>query len=199
MLADRERLSASEAQLSDAEIVAAGDPEQFTQLYDRYVDHIYRYCRLRLANPADAEDATAIVFTKAFAAFPPAPTGSFRSWLFTIAHNVIVNEYRSRRNRGPTHSIDALGELRDQSPTPEEAAVRTDEADMLRRALKQLPADQQRVVELRLAGLTGAEIAETLGKSNTAIRMSQFRAMHRLRELLIAPHPSITEEKRHAR
>lgn len=199
MLADRERLQAEDAALSDAEIVASGDPAHFAAIYDRYVDQIYRYCRLRLSNQADAEDATAVVFTKAFAAFPPAPTGSFRSWLFTIAHNVVVNTYRSRKNRGPTHSLDDLAELHDQSPTPEEAAIQSDEAEMLRHALNRLPADQQRIMEFRLAGLTGPEIAETLGKSPTAVRMSQFRAMQRLRDILIAPQPTITEEKRDAR
>ncbi len=55
----------------------------------------------------------------------------------------------------------------------------------LYRALARLPADQQRVIELRLAGLLGAEIAEVLHRSPSAVRQLQFRAMKRLRELLI--------------
>jgi len=63
-------------------------------------------------------------------------------------------------------------------------ALISDEASQIRRLLAQLPTDQRRVVELRLAGLSGAEIAQALGRSFGAVKMLQFRAAARLRELL---------------
>lgn len=172
------------AEASDEQLIASGDSTVFAQLYDRYVDGVYTYCRLRLPSDAEAEDATAAVFEKAFAAYPPAPTGSFRGWLFTIAHNVVVSSYRTRGRRGVHQSIDESLELVDPGLTPEEAVVRDDERRTLTQALVHLPETQRQVVELRLAGLTGAEIAETLKKSESAVRQLQFRAMQRLRELL---------------
>src|SRR5687768_11853835 len=78
----------------DARMVALAkrDPRAFAPLYDRYFDPVYRYCYRRLGDGETAADATAQVFAKALAALPryreDAP--SFRSWLFAIAHNVIV-------------------------------------------------------------------------------------------------------------
>jgi RNA polymerase sigma factor (sigma-70 family) len=54
-------------------------------------------------------------------------------------------------------------------------------------ALAQLSEEHRRIVELRLAGLTDREIAAALGKSHGAIRMSQMRAVRRLRALLLPP------------
>jgi RNA polymerase sigma-70 factor (ECF subfamily) len=176
---------------SDAELIAGGERDHFARLYDRYVASVYRYCRLRIPNTTEAEDATALVFTNAFAAFPPG-AGSFRAWLFTIAHNVVVNYYRSQNHRAG-QPLDLAAELADRAPTPEETLLRADEASRLYHALAQLPDDQRRVIELRLAGLTGAEIAETLGRSQPAMRQLQFRAMQRLRQILTDP----TEEPRH--
>ncbi|CAN5494517.1 sigma-70 family RNA polymerase sigma factor [soil metagenome] len=200
MLADRirgsdQRTRADDSATSDADLIAGGTSDHFARLYDRYVDGVYRYCRLRIPNTAEAEDATALVFTNAFAAFPPG-AGSFRAWLFTIAHNVVVNYYRSQSHRGGNQSLDLAAEIPDRSPTPEETILRSDDDERLYRALAQLPDDQRRVVELRLAGLTGAEIAETLGRSSTAMRQLQFRAMQRLRQILVAPEHPTTKEPR---
>jgi RNA polymerase sigma-70 factor (ECF subfamily) len=180
--------------VSDEQLVASGEPAVFAQLYDRYVDGIYRYCRLRLPTAQEAEDATAMVFEKAFAAFPPAPTGTFRAWLFTIAHNVVVSFYRTRSRRGHHASLDEAMHLADPGSTPEEDVVLADEQQRLYQALARLPDDQRRVVELRLAGLLGAEIAEVLHRSPAAVRQLQFRAMQRLRTMLIdSPAPTPKE------
>jgi RNA polymerase sigma-70 factor (ECF subfamily) len=181
---------------TDEQLVAAGtgDTAVFAQLYDRYVDGIYRYCRLRLPSDVEAEDATAMVFEKAFAAFPPAPTGTFRAWLFTIAHNVVVSYYRTRSRRGHHHSLDDALHVADPGTTPEEDVLLADEPRRLYLALARLPEDQRRVIELRLAGLLGAEIAEVLHRSPTAVRQLQFRAMRRLRELLIDSQSPATKE-----
>lgn len=187
------------ADASDEQLIATGDAAVFAQLYDRYVDGVYAYCRLRLPDAAEAEDATATVFEKAFAAYPPAPTGSFKGWLFTIAHNVVVSYYRTRSRRGYHQPIDDALHLADAGQTPEDATLLADEQRMLYRALAELPESQRRVVELRLAGLVGAEIAETLRKSEAAVRQLQFRAMQRLRRLLTDPDVSQTEEGRDVR
>src|SRR5688572_4162323 len=91
----------------DAPLVAAAraDPAAFEPLYRRYVVPIYHYTYRRLGSNEAAEDATAQIFTKALAAMPThRPSGStFRSWLFAIAHNVLVDAERARR---PSHDLD---------------------------------------------------------------------------------------------
>ena len=59
----------------------------------------------------------------------------------------------------------------------------------VRALLGHLPKDQRHVVELRLAGLTNQEIADTLGRSVAATKMLQVRALTRLRALL-SPEPA---------
>ena len=99
----------------DAELVlqAQANPHAFELLYRRYVDAVHRYCYRRLGSREAAEDATSLVFTKAFGALPGLRRGSFRSWLFTIAYHVIADDLRARRRR--THSKRSD---RTSTPTP---------------------------------------------------------------------------------
>jgi RNA polymerase sigma-70 factor, ECF subfamily len=106
---------------------------------------------------------------------------SFRPWLFAIAHNALANALRDRR------SVDSLllaTELADLAPTPEEEALAADERRSLRALLARLPDEQRRILELRLAGLSGPETAAALGKTPGAVRTAQHRAFVRLRLLL---------------
>ncbi len=164
----------------DADLVAAAraNPAAFAPLYARYLQPVYRYCYLRLGERGAAEDATSEVFLKALAALPHYRDHSFSGWLFTIAHNVVTDALRRRR---PGASLDAAVEPADIEPTPEEAALT---AEGQRALLALLPEDQRAVVALRLAGLSGTEIAHALGRSVGAVKSLQFRAMTRLRASL---------------
>jgi RNA polymerase sigma-70 factor (ECF subfamily) len=158
------------------------DPDAFAALYRVYLAPIYRYCFRRLASVEDAEDATSLVFAKALVTFScRRDAGAARAWLFAIAHNVVVDRYRARR---PTLALAAAADVADDAPSPEAASL---DADTVRSLLARLPADQARILELRLAGLTGPEIAAVLGKSPAAVKVAQFRAYARLRELLGRP------------
>jgi len=70
---------------------AKSDPHAFAPLYQRYFDPVYRYAYYRLGNPERAADATSQVFVRALAALPNYRAGSFRGWIFSIAHNVVVD------------------------------------------------------------------------------------------------------------
>ena len=176
-------LDQSEAELAER---AKRDPEAFAQLYLRYVDPIHRYCYRRLGSREAAEDATSQVFAKALAALPRYRADSFRGWLFTIAHHVVVDSVRAGRH---DQSLDAAGELElaDAAPSPEVLALAADEGRTLRQALAQLPEHQRQVVELRLAGMTGPEIGRALGRKPKHVDVTQFRAIARLRQLLGVP------------
>lgn len=166
---------------------AQRDPRAFAPLYDRYFDAVYRYCYHRLGSWEAAEDAASLVFTNALAALPRyrprEDPGSFRGWLFAIAHNVVANSHRYRA-RHPARPLTAAIEVRDAAPSPEEAALAGEAHRTVWALLEQLPDDQRRLLELRLAGLTDAEIARVLGRSHGAVRASQFRAVTRLRGLM---------------
>jgi RNA polymerase sigma-70 factor (ECF subfamily) len=169
-----------ERKRADAEMArrAVHDAAAFAELYDRYVDSIFRYCYHRTGNREHAEDVTSAVFTRALESIADFRGGSFRAWLFAIAHTVLIN--MNRRQREASLPIDF--ETADSMPTPEELAVAATGEDAVNEYLRVLPDTQRQVIELRLAGLSGSEIAEALGRSVAAIKMLQLRAMKRLRE-----------------
>jgi RNA polymerase sigma-70 factor (ECF subfamily) len=182
--------SAEDADDEALAALARLDPAAFAPLYRRYVSPIYRYCHRRLGSKEAAEDATARVFTQALAALPAYRDGSFRAWLFAIAHNAVANALRDAR---PHHPLNHAAAVRDPAPTPEAAALAAEDRLAVRAQLDMLSPDQRQVIELRLAGLTGPEIARALGKSHAAVKVAQFRAIARLRAHL---HPP-TEELPH--
>lgn len=170
------------AQRSDTELVrmAQRDLEAFVDLYDRYVDAIFRYCNRRLPRAA-AEDATSIAFLKAMRGIRKVDPDRFRfrPWLFTIAHNAVVDQLRSRQHL----PIDEV-QIEAHGPSLEDRVIGAERRQRLSGALATLPPDQQQVMHLRLAGLPTSEIGDVLGKSPGAVRVIHHRAVKRLRELM---------------
>lgn len=180
---------------TDAELVsqALQDPQAFAAVFERYHRDIYLYCLRRLGNPQDADDAAATVFLKAYAAldrFRPRRNGTgvtFRSWIFSIAHNVVVDAWR-KPTRTVSIDTDRGSEMTNRIPapgfSPEHEAIRSEEARTVLTLLNQLPEQHRAVVELRLAGLSVKEVADALGISVAATKSNQFRGYQRLRDLL---------------
>ena len=175
---------------------ALADSRAFAPLYLRYLDPIHRYCYRRLGSREAAEDATSLVFERALKALPGFRGGSFRAWLFAIAHNVITDSYRSVRAPEPLAAAD---EVADPAPRPEDLALLADERRLLLAALPMLSADQRRVVELRLGGLPATEVAAVLGRTPKAVRALQLRAVRRLRAILAIPTTTTTTATREVR
>lgn len=154
------------------------DREAFGLLYDRYAIPVFRFCARRTDGAASAEDAASATFLRALDRLPQFRGGSFAAWLFAIARSASADETRRR----PTEQLDGRAEIEDGGDGPEGQALHGETTLEIRRLLGSLPSDQRAVVELRLAGLKGAEIAEALGRSVAAVKMLQLRAMHRLRQ-----------------
>jgi RNA polymerase sigma-70 factor (ECF subfamily) len=175
------------ANVEDRFLVAAAieNPRAFESLFTRYWDPIYRYCLYRMGNDEDAEDAAIRILTNAFNALPRFTDNrdSFRSWLFTIAHNEVVS-WRRYLSRHPVQSLDLATDLIDPSPLPEEVVIFSSGIREARLLLARLPDRSRQVVELRLAGLSNPEISIVLGISQVAVRQAQSRAVTRMREMM---------------
>src|SRR4029078_11633306 len=159
------------------------DPGAFAPLYAHYAEAVYSYCYRRLGDPEAAADATSVIFTRALTALPRYQGGTFRRWLFAIAPNAVIDGWRTAH---PSAPLEHRPEAHDPAPGPEEVVLRAEAQDEVRALLEALPCDQRQVVELRLAGLTTQEIAQTLGRSVAACKMLQLRAMTRLRTTVAA-------------
>jgi RNA polymerase sigma-70 factor (ECF subfamily) len=189
-------IESSEMSNDETALVAMAKDDRlcFGLLYDRYLTLIYRYCYARLGSKEAAEDAASQIFTRAIDALHTCRNESFRSWLFAIAHNVVTDSHRSAR---PSLPLEVAERTLDPAPSPDVVAGQNDEDRFVRRLIAQLTATQRDVVELRMAGLTGPEIARALGRSHGAVRIAQFRAYSRLRDLFREQNPSLAGEIDH--
>lgn len=169
---------------ADLAISARHDRAAFAVLYDRYITPVYRYCFRLLGNRQAAEDATGETFAKALAGLnrfdPHAGTGSFRGWLFTIAHHAAMDALRRKPDRPLADGWDVT----DPGQLPEEQVVAEETARELHAALATLTDDQRATMHLRLAGLSAPEVAQVLGRTPQAIKSTQFRAISQLRRRL---------------
>ena len=173
-----------------AVVAALADPAAFAVLYRKYATDVYRYCYRRLGNRETAEDATSQIFTRAITGLQSIKGRPFRPWLFTIAHNTLVDLYRGTPQ---TSSLDQIPEREDPSPTPESEAISGEARSVVQLLLLQLPERDRQVIELRLAGLSGREIAEAIGASHGAVRVAHHRAIERMRQLLVPEHASAAQ------
>ncbi len=147
-------------------------------LYARYMDPIYRYIYFRISEAVEAEDLTEEVFVRAWEALPQYQHGKhpFKSWLYRIAHNLVIDHHRKQR---PVSVPDLdLYDHQDGAPSHEEQLVRKQDAALLANALQQLGEEEQQVLLLRFVeGLSHREVAEVIGKSEGACRVIQHRAL----------------------
>ena len=167
------------------ELSQRGDSEAFAHLYDHYVERIYRYVYFRVADRDLAEDITSQIFIKMWEKLPTYRIGqsTINAWLYRIAHNAVVDYYRSMKAVVPLEEINSREIGRDDET--EENLDRQMKMEKLRAALQELTDGQREVLILRfIDGLTVREIARQLGKRQGAVRALTMRG---LRELSRSP------------
>ena len=175
------------AATSETELIARsidGDAGAFGTLYERYLDAIYRYVYYSVPDHAEAEDLTENVFLKAWQALPRfrLQGAGFRTWLYRIAHNAIIDRHRTHKQ---TTSLEAATHLRDPAPAPQTVVEADQEVLRLSAALSRLKPRARQVILCRfISGLSHAETAEVLGVSEGNVRVLQHRALKRMRHLL---------------
>jgi RNA polymerase sigma-70 factor (ECF subfamily) len=168
------------------------DRAAFEPLYRAYLGPIYGYCYHRLGDVAAAEDATQQVFTQALARLHTCRDTSFRSWLFSIAHNLTIDLARSARRTAPIEEADAISS---GAASPEELAIQNDLASRLHAALTHLTPEQRDVITLRFSGLSSPETARVLNSTDAAVRQIQHRALVKLRTLMVPePAPKVAND-----
>lgn len=191
--------------LSDAELVEraqggqnnlASGSDAVRELYDRYQKPIFRYLWARVSDRHLAEDLTGDVFTRMVAALPRyrSNSGTFQAWLYRIAHNLLIDQYRKNRSKYeiPLEDIEYLGHP-DQGP--EQATEQGLFIEQVRKGLQKLDSVQQEILVLRfINGLSLQEAAAILGKSVGAVKIAQHRALKELRGILQGDESEVKDE-----
>jgi len=161
-------------------------------LYHCHVQAIYRYVYRRVSDTQLAEDLTAEVFVRAIEGLPGYEPGEapFRSWLYRIAQARVADHFR-RRGRVEIVGIEEGDWPSDQDPHPEQVE-RSFRHEELREAIQQLTPDQRQVIVLKfIQGLSNAEAARVLGKTQEAVKSLQHRALNALHGLLDPPDEDV--------
>jgi RNA polymerase sigma-70 factor (ECF subfamily) len=179
------RIAYRDTAVQDAELArrAASDPDAFSELYQRYLPGVYRYHLARTGQVQEAEDLTAQTFLTALESIHSfRGQGSFAAWLFGIASHKLADHYRRRRPELPLELAEAV---HSPNPLPEEAAVQRLEMRRVTRALRLLsPERAEALVLVIFGGLSMAEAAQALGKTEAAVKMLIHRGLKELKERL---------------
>lgn len=161
----------------------AGRADAFAKLYDIFVNQIYRYVYFRVGGE-ETEDLTELIFLKILENIKQYRPGvrSFSSWIFRIAHNTVVDFYRS--NHRHEELLEEIEDQRREANTLHRAHHHFDQA-LLTSAMHELPDHYRQIIILKyLNDLSHEEIAFIMGRSQAAIRILQFRALKNLRRIL---------------
>jgi RNA polymerase sigma-70 factor (ECF subfamily) len=163
----------------------AGNAEAFGQLYDAYMERIYRFIYFRVEDQQTAEDLTSQVFLRAWNNLDRFRLGRtpYLAWLYTIAHNAVIDHYRTRK------VTTALEDVRLSQPDYAEVVENhidfAVEMKSIKSAMQTLTDDQQQVLTLKfIEGLSNDEIARHLGKREGAVRALQMRGLRALAKQL---------------
>lgn len=159
---------------------AAAKELDWDALYSDQLPRIYNYFRFRVGNDADVEDLTARAFESAWRARDRyrQDLAGFSTWLFTIAHNLVVDFLRSRHPQVP---IDAVEELAADG-TPEDDAARDSDLQRLRMLAAGLSEREQELIALKYgAALDNRQISKLLRLSESNVGTILHRAVQTLR------------------
>ena len=160
------------------------DGQALSALCELFFEDVYSYFHYRARDVADAQDLTNDVFLRlveSIQSFEPA-RGTFRTWIFGVAHHRLV-DYRRRQALRDHRLLDEGLTDSDDGPAVQAEARLTQ--DRLRRALNSLTEDQRQVIVLKfIEGLSNAEVAQILRKTEGAINALQYRALQALRHIL---------------
>jgi RNA polymerase sigma-70 factor (ECF subfamily) len=159
------------------------DHQALARIYDTHSPGLYRYAMRLLGDHSLAEDCVAETFSRFLQALRAkrGPDSFLQAYLYRMAHNWIVDQYR----RNPIQPMELTEEHLDEKADPEKDASLHMRQERLRMSLKKLTPDQQQVIALKyLEGWENEEIAQALKKPVGAIKSMQHRALATLQRTL---------------
>lgn len=177
----------------DASLVNAvrkGHSQAFAVLYDRYFDAIYRYVFFRVADQQDAEDLTQKIFLNLLEMINNSQSviNELKPYLYRSAHNMVIDHYRRQKpipSNGDSLSLVDIETAAQEDPLPEDQIVKRQEHLKVVKALAMMDRTSQQVITCRfINNLNSKETARIIGVSEGNLRVLQFRALKKLRELV---------------
>jgi RNA polymerase sigma-70 factor (ECF subfamily) len=172
-----------------------GDERAFDELVEKFKAPILNYVCRQIGNPDEAEDIAQNVFVQVYKSVDRYEANAkFTTWLFTIARNLCLNEFR-RRQRHPLQSLQeaisdepGADQVQYADPRSRSPALETSENELnehIMAAIQKLPENQRTAILLcRYDGLPYEEIAKILGTTVSATKSLLHRARETLKQEL---------------
>lgn len=164
------------------DLAKEGDSEAFGQLYDHYVTGIFRFVYYRVGSKQLAEDLTSETFVRGLRSIQRFSWQGkdFGAWLTTIARNLITDHFKSSRSR-LEFTTETIPEGRTTAASPEHEVLSLISNEMLFEAVNALPREQRDCILMRfIQGMSIAQTAAAIGRSEGAIKQLQLRAVRSL-------------------
>jgi RNA polymerase sigma-70 factor (ECF subfamily) len=163
-----------------------GDSSAFGLLYDTYHAQIYRFVYLKVSHREEAEDITHHVFLSAWQNM-----GSYRdkgfpfsSLLYQIARNKVIDHYRTKKTSIDIEDLNEA-EIPRHDTSLEDTLHSQFQLETVKLAMRQLKQEHQDIIIMRyIEEMTPSEVARILKKPEAAVRVSQHRAIKKLKDLL---------------
>lgn len=163
------------------------DPSALGTVFDTYYSQLYRYLYTHLGHARTAEDLAAEVFRIFLeqVGTGKGPTRTLRAWLYRVAHNLMVDEFRLRKNQERDLLEEDGEELLSLEQAPAVLVQHGEQRKAVLGALRRLSLKQQAVLTLKyLQGLENEEIARALDLTPGTVRALQFRGLRALERQL---------------
>jgi len=162
--------------------------EQFSQIYDQYIEKIYRFVYLKVNSQEIAEDITSDVFTKGWKSFQDQNQNNGiknpGAFLYQIARNSIVDYYR-QKGRTNVISVDSAPQIIDPGTSAHDKAVLSADINAVKASIYKLKKDYQDILIWHyLEDMPVAKIAEIMQKPQGTIRVMLHRGLKDLKGLI---------------
>jgi len=158
--------------------------EQFSQIYDQYIEKIYRFVYLKVNSQEIAEDLVSKVFLKGWEAFQNQGEGIKNpgAFLYQIARNTVIDHYREK-GRTNTISAEFTAEMADPGTSLQDKAILNADISIIKTAIQGLKKDYQDIIIWHyLEDMPISEIAKTLGKPAGTVRVMLHRGLKDLKD-----------------
>lgn len=173
---------------SDEELIKAviqGDNHAYGELFNRYLNEIYRYVYYRVAsNHLDAEDMIQVVFFRAWEVIlnNQPKKYNYRALIYRIAQNLTIDRWRTQKKETSLEEVNSRSQVKETAPTPDQLTFQNEESRKLAAAIRDLESRLQNVIVCRfINGLSHAETAKALGLTESHVRVLQHRALKKIR------------------
>jgi RNA polymerase sigma-70 factor (ECF subfamily) len=168
-------------EISIIRLCQKGDLKNFGFLYEKYIRAIYDFVYYKTHHKQTAEDLVSTVFMKALEKIGSFDfdKGTFQAWLYQIARNTVIDHYRTQKQ---DKNIDDVWDLSSKDDMARNMEVRGGLAQ-IEKYIKNLDSEQRDIIIMRIwQGMSHAEIAEALGKSEASVKMTYSRTIRKLRD-----------------